>query len=137
LGGVDSPPAPAEPVAAPGIDGSTAAPPSETAGGAAPSGAGSVAVETAKPASVPGLGVYTIHVASFTEPFRAENEKAYLEKNGFPARIVEVEIKGVKWLRVIVGEFATEDAAAKSRLDLLGLNKVGYARVVTIEAATR
>jgi cell division protein FtsN len=82
-------------------------------------------------------GKYTIHVASFTEAFRADNEKAYLDKSGFPARIVEVEIKGVKWLRVIVGEFATEDEAAKTRLDLLGLNKVGYARIVTVEAATR
>jgi cell division protein FtsN len=68
---------------------------------------------------------------------RAEVEKAYLGKNGFPARIVEVEIKGEKWLRVLVGEFATENEATKTRLDLLGLNKVGYARVVTIETATR
>ena len=68
---------------------------------------------------------------------RAEVEKAYLEKNGFPARIVEVDIKGEKWLRILVGEFATENEATKTRLDLLGLNKVGYARVVTIAAATR
>ncbi len=144
-GGADSTSAPAETTAAPGIDGSPAAQPSGTTEGAGPVGTGSVAVETekpgpaetAKPAAAPAQGVYTIHVASFTETFRAENEKTYLEKNGFSARIVEVEIKGVKWLRIIVGEFATEDEAAKARLDLLGLNKVGYARVVTIEAATR
>jgi len=53
------------------------------------------------------------------------------------ARIVEVEIKGEKWLRILVGEFTTENEAAKTRLDLLGLNKIGYARVVTIAAATR
>ncbi len=105
--------------------------------------------ETASPRTEPGAadtektgiaadrGVYTIHVASFREMFRAEDEKTYLEKNGFPARIVEVDIKGEKWLRVLVGEFTTESEASKTRLDLLGLNKVGYARVVTIEAANR
>jgi septal ring-binding cell division protein DamX len=144
-GSGDSTAVPVETVAAPGIERSPAAAPPESTEAAAPGGAGPAAVETAKPgsagrattAAVPGPGAYTIHVASFTEPFRAENEKAYLEKNGFAARIVEVEIKGVKWLRVIVGEFATEDEAAKARLELLGLNKVGYARVVTIDAATR
>ena len=84
-----------------------------------------------------GPAVYTIHVASFKEMSRAEVEKAYLEKNGFAARIVEVEIKGERWLRILVGEYATEDEASKARLDLLGLNKIGYARIETIAAATR
>lgn len=95
------------------------------------------AVDRAKSEVAPGIGVYTIHVASFKEMSRAEVEKAYLDTNGFPARIVEVEIKGERWLRVLVGEFATENEAAKTRLDLLGLNKIGYARVVTIDMATR
>ena len=93
--------------------------------------------DAAKTEAAPGQGVYTIHIASFKEMSRAEAEKAYLEKNGFPARIVEVEIKNEKWLRVLVGEFATEDEAGKTRLDLLGLSKVGYARVVPIKTATR
>jgi cell division septation protein DedD len=143
-GTADSTMAPAETLIAAGTDGSEALRPSGSTEAAAP-GAGPAAGETAKPepagtakpAPAPAPGAYTIHVASFTEPFRAEDEKAYLEKNGFPARIVEVEIKGVRWLRVIVGEFATEDEAAKTRLDLLGLNRVGYARVLTVEAATR
>ena len=95
------------------------------------------AADGAKTEIAAGSGTFTIHVASFREMSRAEVEKAYLEKNGFPARIVEVEIKGETWLRVLVGEFATESEATKTRLDLLGLNKVGYARVVTIESATR
>jgi len=95
------------------------------------------AADTARTEIAAERGIYTIHVASFREMSRAEIEKAYLDKNGFPARIVEVEIKGVKWLRVLVGDFATEGEAAKTRLDLLGLNKIGYARVVTVEAATR
>jgi cell division protein FtsN len=68
---------------------------------------------------------------------RAQNEKAYLEKNGFAARIVNVDIKGQAWLRVLAGEYATKEEAAKARLDLLGLKEIGYARVVTLEEATR
>jgi cell division protein FtsN len=37
---------------------------------------------------------------------RAEVEKAYLEKNGFSARIVETDIQGETWLRVFVGGYA-------------------------------
>jgi Mrp family chromosome partitioning ATPase len=131
----DSAAVPAESVAVAAHDSARAIPPSgtaETAGRAEPK-----AADTARTEIAPGQGVYTIHVASFKEESRAEVEKAYLVKNGFPARIVEVEIKGEKWLRVLVGEFATESEATKMRLDLLGLNKIGYARVVTIEAATR
>ncbi len=133
---MDSTAAPAESAAAAAPGGAQAIPPSGTTETAAPrmepKASGTETTEI-----VPGQGVYTIHVASFREMPRAEVEKAYLEKNGFPARIVEVDIKGEKWLRVLVGEFTTENEASKTRLDLLGLNKVGYARVVTIAAATR
>jgi len=132
----DSTAAPAESAAAGAPDSAGALPPSVTTEPAAPR-TEPKAADAEKAGIVPGQGVYTIHVASFREMSRAEVEKAYLEKNGFPARIVEVEIKGEKWLRVLVGEFATENEATKTRLDLLGLNKVGYARVVTIETATR
>jgi cell division septation protein DedD len=128
------------PPAAPGTTGTTRMPgATETAGTpqAAATGARRTAADTAATQAAPGPAKYTIHVASFKEMARAEVEKAYLEKNGFPARIVEVQIKDEKWLRVLVGEFATESEAAKTRLDLLGLNKVGYARVVTIQAASR
>jgi septal ring-binding cell division protein DamX len=84
-----------------------------------------------------GPAVYTIHVASFKEMSRAEVEKAYLAKNGFTARIVEVTIKDEKWLRILVGEYATMDEAAQARLDLLGLSKIGYAQIRTIGAASR
>jgi hypothetical protein len=132
----DSSAAPAESLAAAASDSSLSLPPAVTTETAAPrtEPKAAVAEETG---IAPGQGVYTIHVASFKEASRAEVEKAYLEKNGFPARIVEVDIKGEKWLRILVGEFATETEASKTRLDLLGLNKVGYARVVTIEAASR
>jgi hypothetical protein len=138
---------PAESAAAAARDSARAIPPPGTTGmpGAAETagtrqtapGVARTAADTAATQPAPGPAKYTIHVASFKEMSRAEVEKAYLEKNGFPARIVEVQIKDERWLRVLVGEFATASEAAKTRLDLLGLNKVGYARVVTIEAANR
>ena len=132
----DSTAVPAESIAAAASDSAQAIPSSGTTETAS-SRMEPKAADAAKTEIAPGRGVYTIHVASFKEMSRAEVEKAYLGKNGFPARIVEVEIKGEKWLRILVGEFATENEASKTRLDLLGLNKVGYARVVTIAAATR
>lgn len=98
--------------------------------------AGRTGADTLRSRTPSGPARYTIHVASFKETARAEVEKAYLEKNGFPARIIEVDIKGDKWLRVLVGEYATMDEATKARLDLLGLNKIGYARIATIEQAS-
>ena len=84
-----------------------------------------------------GPAIYTIHVASFKEMSRAEVEKAYLEKNGYAARIVEVDIKGERWLRILVGGYATMGEASQARLALLGLNKIGYAQIKTIAAASR
>jgi cell division protein FtsN len=115
---------------------------SETGAPAAPTGAktptvgrtGGEAPQTQAPAGPPQ---YTIHVASFKEMSRAEIEKAYLEQNGFPARIIEVDIRGEKWLRVLVGEYATMEQASKARLDLLGLSKIGYARITAIGSASR
>ena len=84
-----------------------------------------------------GPARYTIHVSSFKEMSRAEVEKAYLEKNGFSARIVETDIQGERWLRVFVGGYATMEEASKTRLDLLGLNRIGYARIMEVENETR
>ncbi len=75
---------------------------------------------------------YTIHVASFTDATRARTEEKYLEDNGYPARIVEIDINGVKWLRVLAGTYLTMAEADQARLQLLGLNEIGYARVVEI-----
>jgi len=113
-----------------------AVPPAATPGALTPP-AERNASDTLKARVPSGPAVYTIHVASFKEMSRAEVEKAYLAKNGFTARIVEVAIKGEKWLRILVGEYATMDEAAQARLDLLGLSKIGYAQIKTIEAASR
>jgi septal ring-binding cell division protein DamX/Mrp family chromosome partitioning ATPase len=84
-----------------------------------------------------GPARFTIHVSSFKETSRAETEKAYLEANGYSARILEVTIKDEKWLRVFVGEYATMEEASKARLDLLGLRRIGYARIVAIDNEAR
>jgi len=86
---------------------------------------------------IPASAKYTIHVASFTEMFRAETEKKYLDENGYQARIVEVEIKGEKWLRVFVGAYATMEEADAARIQLLSLKRIGYARVVELSRADR
>jgi hypothetical protein len=76
---------------------------------------------------------YTIHVASFTQMFRAEAEKKYLADNGFDARIVEVDIRGEKWLRVFAGSYATMEEADAARIRLLSLKRIGdYARIVKL-----
>jgi cell division septation protein DedD/Mrp family chromosome partitioning ATPase len=136
--------APESAAAAPGTAPSMAA---ETAGveapqtgarqAARPGGAPSTAPSMPSQARVPitpiGAGAkYTIHVASFTNPARAETEKRYLEDNGYPVEIVEVDINGVKWLRVLAGSYATQAEADEARLQLLSLKEIGYARVVTI-----
>ena len=75
---------------------------------------------------------YSIHVASFTDAARAEKERKYLEDNGYPARVIEVDINGVKWLRVLAGSYLTMAEADQARLQLLGLKEIGYARVVSL-----
>jgi len=76
---------------------------------------------------------YTVHVASFRDPGRAEREKEYFEKLGYEARVRETEIKEQKWYRIMIGRFRTEEEAGEKRLELKGLEKVGYARVREIE----
>lgn len=100
----------------------------QTAGGSPPASEGT---------TIPAEAKYTIHVASFNEAFRAENEKKYLDEKGFTARIVEVDLRGEKWLRVLVGAFATREEADTVRVQLLGLKRVGYARVVRLEEALK
>jgi septal ring-binding cell division protein DamX len=120
------------PETAQAIPGEAARTPGETSEAA---GAGAAADTMGTIAAGPAR--YTIHVASFKEMSRAEVEKAYLEKNGFAARIVAVDIKGEHWLRVLAGGYATKGEAEKARLDLLGLREIGYARVVSMQQATQ
>lgn len=76
---------------------------------------------------------YTVHVASFKDTLRAHREVRYLEKNGFDAFIVRIVVKDRLWFRVLVGKFATKDEAEKTKLNLLELKRIGYARIIKQE----
>ncbi len=76
---------------------------------------------------------YSVHVASFKNMRRAGVETDYLEKEGYQARVLEVEINGEKWLRVYVGEFDTREAAEQARRELLGIKRIAYAQVVKLK----
>jgi hypothetical protein len=84
-------------------------------------------------AGPPSGPLYAVHVASFKDMDRVGAEVSYLEKQGYETRVVEVEIKGAVWFRVLVGEFATREDADEVRQELLALRRISYAQVVRIE----
>jgi cell division protein FtsN len=95
-------------------------------------------VEKAKPKpppkEAPHVGPrYAVHVASFKDIGRAGSEVEYLEKQGYEVRVIEVEIRGEAWFRVLVGDYGTTEEAGKVRLELLTLKRISYASVVKLE----
>ncbi len=60
-------------------------------------------------------------------------EVSYLEKRGYETRVVEVEVRGTIWFRVLAGGYATREEADEARGELLALGRVSYAKVVSIE----
>ena len=93
-----------------------------------------------KPVSKPGTATpapegshFSVHVASFREMDRAGTETDYLEKNGYDSIVLEKVVNGQTWYRVYVGEFRTKEEATTTRLDLLDLRQIGYAKVVTLK----
>jgi cell division septation protein DedD len=92
------------------------------------------APEPAPPAaeSPPGP-LYAVHVASFRDMERVGAEVSYLEKQGYETRVVEAEVRGTVWFRILVGEFATREKADEARQELLALRRISYAQVVRIE----
>lgn len=98
--------------------------------------------DTSPPVSKPGTvtpapegSYYSVHVASFKEMSRAGTETDYLEKKGYEAIILDADVNGQKWYRVYVGEFGTKEEAAATRMQLLDLSRIGYAKVVTLKNA--
>ena len=73
---------------------------------------------------------YAVHVASFKDLERAGKEVEFLEKKGFEAHVIEVTVKEERWFRVLVGEYATKKEADSTRIRLLSLSRIGYARVL-------
>ena len=88
--------------------------------------------EPPQPEPLPGPR-YAVHVASFKEIGRVGAEVSYLEKQGYETRVVEVEVKGTVWFRVLAGDFATREDAGEARRELLALRRISYAQVVRIE----
>jgi len=76
---------------------------------------------------------YAVHVSSFKDIGRVGAEVSFLEKLGYETMVTEVEIKGVVWFRVLVGEYATREEADEAVRELLALKRITYARVETIE----
>jgi cell division septation protein DedD len=89
-----------------------------------------------KPATVtpaPAGSHFSIHVASFRDMEHAGIETDYLEKHGYVTSIQEAEVKGQTWYRVLAGEYRTKEEAKNARTALLGLPRIGYAKIVTVK----
>lgn len=108
---------------------STAVPPSEGGTPAVAGEAAETSIESAAGAAA-AEGLYVVHVSSFRDETRAAREVAYLEENGWDARTVEVVIRGERWLRVIVGAYATPGEANEAKLELESLRRIADARVI-------
>ncbi len=129
-----------ETVTEPGPAGETVEKPVEEKTDEAVTGGGDTEPAVTQPVSKPGTVTpapegshYSVHVASFREMSRAGTETDYLEKNGYDSIVLETEVNGQKWYRVYVGEFRTKEEAVATRLDLLDLRQIGYAKVVTLK----
>jgi cell division protein FtsN len=82
----------------------------------------------------PAIARFTVHVASFRSMQRAEAEAGFLESQGYDVEIVETQIRGVTWLRVMAGRYATEEDAREARAGLLSLKRITYAEIVELDA---
>ncbi len=76
---------------------------------------------------------YAVHVASFKQIERAGRQMEYYERKGFEARVVEVTVKGERWFRIIIGDFATREEAVAIRMELVTNEKASYARVIKLK----
>jgi len=72
-----------------------------------------------------GSGAYAIQESSFQSRHKAERRAQHLEKKGLPVRVVSTDLgdKG-KWYRVLVGPYASVDAARKTREKMLSRGSV-------------
>ncbi|MBN1884945.1 MAG: SPOR domain-containing protein [Candidatus Krumholzibacteriota bacterium] len=113
-----------------GDAGSPAGEPAEATTVDAENGGDGAARETPPAAAPAAAGLYTVHVSSFRDAARVTREIEYLKANGFDATTVEVDIRGERWIRVLVGSFETVEDANEAKLELLSLRRVADARVI-------
>jgi len=66
-----------------------------------------------------GKGTYAIQESSFQSRQKAERRAQRLEKKGLPVKVVATNLNGGKWYRVLVGPYASADAAKKTREKML------------------
>jgi len=66
-----------------------------------------------------GKATYAIQESSFQSRKKAERRAQHLEKKGLPVKVVATNLGGSKWYRVLVGPYASVDAAKKTREKML------------------
>ena len=66
-----------------------------------------------------GKSSYAIQESSFQSRQKAERRAQHLEKKGLPVKVVATNLGGSKWYRVLVGPYASADAAKKTRDKML------------------
>jgi D-alanyl-D-alanine carboxypeptidase len=71
-----------------------------------------------------GRDSYAIQESSFQSRRKAERRAQHLEKKGLPVKVVATKLGGSKWYRVLVGPYASADAAKKTREKMLGSGSV-------------
>lgn len=72
----------------------------------------------------PGRDSYAIQESSFQSRRKAERRAQHLEKKGLPVKVVAANLDGSKWYRVLVGPYASVDAAKKTREKMLNNGSV-------------
>lgn len=66
-----------------------------------------------------GRDSYAIQESSFQSRKKAERRAQHLEKKGLPVKVVATKLGGSKWYRVLVGPYASVDAAKKTQEKML------------------
>ena len=69
-------------------------------------------------------GAYAIQESSFQSRQKAEKRAQHLERKGLPVKVVAAKLGKDKYYRVLVGPYASADAARKTRDRLLGQGSV-------------
>lgn len=81
-----------------------------------------VAVRTEEFSLVNGLplAAYSVVVGSFQSKSNAENLATTMTNLGYSPRVIQAQVNGANWYRVVATTFATKPEAAQSRAALIG-----------------